>query len=63
MFYYFKIIQAMFFKEAANKATDDGAIVSAQDITTAFKLLLIITAASIILLGLFPSLITEWLHY
>jgi NADH-quinone oxidoreductase subunit N len=56
-YYYFKIIQAMFFKE---HATD---VVLADDITPAFKILLVITAALIIALGIFPDLLTEWLYF
>jgi NADH-quinone oxidoreductase subunit N len=56
-YYYFRIIQAMFFKEAADDVT------LAEDITPAFKILLVITAILIIALGLFPTLLTDWLYY
>lgn len=56
-YYYFKIIQAIFFKNPADGASNE------QSITPAFKSLLVITAALIIVLGLFPFLVTEWLHY
>jgi len=56
-YYYFKIIQAMFFKEAA---TD---VVLADDITPAFKILLVITSILIIALGIFPDLLTSWLYF
>jgi NADH-quinone oxidoreductase subunit N len=56
-YYYFKIIQAMFFKEAA------ADVVLADDITPAFKILLVITAVLIIVLGLFPDLLTSWLYF
>lgn len=56
-YYYFRVIQAMFFKESTGDA------VLAEDITPAFKILLVITAAAIIILGLFPSLLTDWLHF
>ena len=55
--YYFRIIQAMFFKESAEEA------VVADDITPAFKILLVITALLIIALGLFPNLLTDWLYF
>ena len=58
-YYYFRIIQAMYFKdcdETAAQAQD-------WDITPAFKALLIITAALIILLGIHPNLIIDWLYY
>jgi len=56
-YYYFRVIQAMFFKESTGDA------VLADDITPAFQILLVITAAAIIILGLFPSLLTDWLHF
>lgn len=57
-YYYFKIIQAIFFKEASSAEGDLTEV-----ITTAFKLMLIITAVLIILLGLMPGLLTDWLYY
>lgn len=57
-YYYFRIIQAMYFKEPAN---DD--VIHVSDITTAFKVLLIITAALIIILGIYPELILGWMYH
>ncbi|MEO7766047.1 MAG: NADH-quinone oxidoreductase subunit N, partial [Ferruginibacter sp.] len=62
-YYYFKIIQAMFFKESGRDLTGNAVIAVREEITPAFKLLLIFTALLIITLGIFPSLLTEWLHY
>ena len=62
-YYYFKIIQAMFFKENTLLTNGEGLATTVEDITPAFKLLLIVTALLIIVLGIFPSLLTEWLHY
>ena len=56
-FYYFKIIQAIYFKESKPGVNHEW------DVTAAFKILLIITAVLIIVLGLFPGVITDWLHY
>jgi len=56
-YYYFRIIQAMFFKESA------ADVVLADDITPAFKILLVITSVLIIALGLFPNLLTDWLYF
>ena len=56
-YYYFRIIQAMFFKESADDSFQD------MDITTAFKVLLVITSVCIIVLGLFPNLLTDWLYF
>ena len=57
-YYYFRIIQAMFFKEAAADA-----VLLAEDITPAFKILLVITTILIIALGLFPHFLTNWLYF
>ena len=56
-YYYFRIIQAMFFKES----NDEVALT--EDVTPAFKMLLVITAFLILILGLFPELLTNWLYY
>jgi len=56
-YYYFRIIQAMFFKESA------ADVELATDITSAFKILLVITAVLIIALGLFPNLLTDWMYF
>lgn len=56
-YYYFRIIQAMFFKDPAPDA------ILADDITPAFKILLVITSILIITLGLFPNLLTDWLYF
>ncbi len=56
-YYYFRIIQAMYFKDSDVITTQDS------DISTAFKVLLVITAALIIILGILPNLIINWLYY
>jgi NADH-quinone oxidoreductase subunit N len=56
-YYYFKIIQAMFFKESAPETVNHW------EVTIWFKILLVITAVLIIILGIFPTLITNWLYY
>jgi NADH:ubiquinone oxidoreductase subunit 2 (subunit N) len=47
----------MFFKESA------ADVELTEDVTPAFKILLVITAVAIIALGLFPSLIIDWLYF
>ncbi len=54
VYYYFRVIQAMYFKDG-NSATEE--------ITTSFKTGIILLAAIIILLGVFPSLILNWLYF
>ena len=56
-YYYFRIIQAMFFKESG----EAEALV--EDVTPAFKILLVITAILIIGLGMLPYLLTDWLYF
>lgn len=56
-YYYFKIIQAMYFKEP-NEASENE-----MNITPAYKYLLVLTAVVIIILGLYPYLLTDWLHH
>ncbi len=56
-YYYFRIIQAMFFKDSAGDAS------LTEDVTGSFKILLVITAALIIVLGIFPNLLLDWLYF
>ncbi|MFM2325971.1 MAG: hypothetical protein RIR31_173 [Bacteroidota bacterium] len=56
-YYYFKVIQAMYFKESSEVTVQDW------DVTPGFKALLIITAAIIIILGVYPHFLLDWLHY
>ena len=56
-YYYFRIIQSMFFKDVAED------VVLADDVTPSFKILLLITSILIIVLGLFPTLLTDWLYF
>ena len=57
-FYYFRIIQAMYFKETAQ-----GIISHTSEITSAFKVMLIITTVLIIALGIYPEFISGWLYH
>lgn len=52
VYYYFRIIQAMYFKEGEGQE---------MAITTPFKALLLTVAAVVILLGVYPSLLLNWL--
>ena len=56
-YYYFRVIQAMYFKEAGAQSNHQ------LDVTPAFKWLLVITAFLIIVLGIMPGLIIDWLYY
>ncbi|HEV8505114.1 MAG TPA: NADH-quinone oxidoreductase subunit N [Chitinophagaceae bacterium] len=54
VYYYFRVIQAMYFKEG------DGQVI---EVSSAFKLTLLLLAALIIVLGIFPNLIINWLYF
>ncbi|MEP6711674.1 MAG: NADH-quinone oxidoreductase subunit N [Ferruginibacter sp.] len=56
-YYYFRIIQAIYFKEASTSVIDNT------EITPAFKILLMFTAGLIILLGIYPELILGWMYH
>jgi len=56
-YYYFRIIQAMYFKDSDTE--DDQEC----DITPSFNYMLIITAGVIILLGIYPNILLDWLYY
>ena len=54
VYYYFRIIQAMYFKEGD---------VQTVEITPVFKWTLVLLAALVILLGIFPNLLLSWYYF
>lgn len=54
VYYYFRVIQAMYFKEG-----DDPKI----EVTPAFKWTLVVLAGLVILLGIFPNLLIYWFYF
>src|SRR6478752_7246095 len=54
VYYYFRVIQAMYFKDG------DGQVI---EVSSAFKVTLLLLAVLIILLGIFPNLIINWLYF
>jgi NADH-quinone oxidoreductase subunit N len=54
VYYYFRLIQSMYFKEGEAHAIE---------MSSGFKATLVALAAITILLGLFPSLLTNWLYF
>ncbi len=56
-YYYFRIIQAMYFKEPLED------FIQTSDVTHGFKILLVITAVLIIIIGIYPELILGWLYH
>lgn len=55
--YYFRVIQAIYFKDPVEGVNDTI------NTTPAFKWLLVITVALIILLGILPGLVIDWIYY
>lgn len=56
VYYYFRLIQAMYFKESNQEAL-------AVEVSPVFKGTLVVVAAITILLGIFPNIITYWLYF
>ena len=54
VYYYFRLIQSMYFKEGQ---------VQAIEIPARFKIILVSIAAITVILGLFPNLLTYWLYF
>ena len=54
VYYYFRVIQSMYFKEGDAETNE---------IKPSFKIGLIILAGLIILVGIFPSLVLNWLYF
>jgi NADH-quinone oxidoreductase subunit N len=55
VYYYFRLIQAMYFREGKGTVT--------VELTNGFKYTLIGLATITIVLGLFPNLLTNWLYF
>jgi len=54
VYYYFRVIQAMYFKEGDNKPIE---------VTSVFRWTLVILAAIVIVLGVFPNLLLNWFYF
>ncbi|MCY7309862.1 MAG: NADH-quinone oxidoreductase subunit N [Chitinophagaceae bacterium] len=54
VYYYFRVIQAMYFKEGDAQP---------MEVTPAFKWTLVVLAALVILLGIFPDLLLTWFYF
>jgi NADH-quinone oxidoreductase subunit N len=55
--YYFRVIQAIYFKEPTREGNHT------MDVDGRYKFLLIMAAAIIIVAGVVPSLVIDWLYY
>jgi NADH-quinone oxidoreductase subunit N len=54
VYYYFRVIQAMYFKDGPKQQIEAG---------SGFKFLLVLIAVLIIILGLFPGLLVDMIYY
>ena len=54
VYYYFRVIQAMYFKEGEAQAIE---------VSTSFKWVISIVAALVILLGVYPQLLFNWFYF
>lgn len=60
-YYYLRVIQAMYFKEASTESKADGLLLT--PVSASFRNLLILVAVLLLVLGIWPDLVTDWLHY
>ena len=56
-YYYFRVIQAMYFKESTQPVTQTTSI------TTPFKIMLIVIVSLIIIIGIYPEIIVGWMYH
>jgi NADH-quinone oxidoreductase subunit N len=54
VYYYFRVIQAMYFKEGEAQAIE---------VSAGFKWVITLVAAVVILLGIFPQLLFSWYYF
>jgi NADH-quinone oxidoreductase subunit N len=57
-YYYFRVIQAIYFK---NQEAED--VIDNNEITTGYKIVLLVTAILILLIGINPELIIGWMYH
>ena len=56
-YYYFRIIQSIYFKDAVENVIEEN------DITPSFKIVLFVAAALIIAIGIYPELLVGWMYH
>jgi NADH-quinone oxidoreductase subunit N len=54
VYYYFRLIQAMYFRDGSGQLLN---------ISTGFRFMMVILATITVLLGIFPSILTNWLYF
>jgi NADH-quinone oxidoreductase subunit N len=57
-YYYFRVIQAMYFKEPGNLP-----LTRETELTGSFKAMLLITAILIIVIGIYPEILVGWMYH
>ncbi len=55
-YYYFRVIQAIYFKEATQPVNQ------ANSVTTPFKIMLVVIVALILIIGIYPEIIIGWMY-
>jgi NADH-quinone oxidoreductase subunit N len=55
-YYYFRVVQAMYFKDSTSEATIPNTI------TNGFKLMLLVIVSLIIIIGIYPEIIIGWMY-
>jgi NADH-quinone oxidoreductase subunit N len=55
VYYYFRVIQAMYFKE--------GDARPAEPVSVSFRLTMVLLAVLVILIGIFPNLLLRWFYF
>ncbi|MCP9750277.1 NADH-quinone oxidoreductase subunit N [Ferruginibacter sp. HRS2-29] len=58
-YYYFRVIQAIYFKEPSSAEP----VIDAERVSGSFKILLAITAILILILGIYPEILIGWAHH
>jgi NADH-quinone oxidoreductase subunit N len=56
-YYYFRVIQAMYFKDAVENTVDEN------EVSMSFKVLLVIASVLIIAIGIYPELVVGWMYH
>ena len=56
-YYYFRVIQAMYFKEPGEPVIDHA------DVSRPFKIVLAFCAVLIIILGIYPEFLLGWIYH
>ena len=56
-YYYFRVIQAMYFKPSVENVVDEN------EVSTSFKIVLVVAAVLIIAVGIYPEFVVGWMYH